>query len=65
MKNGVISARLDAPYVLMIDRLRLPGERDGELIRRALDALALSDEDFLLLMQKDEAESQQEKYIYD
>ncbi len=49
MKSGVISARIDAAYIKMIEMMRLPGESDGALVRRALDTLALAtlaNEDF-------------------
>ena len=46
MKEGVISTRLSRTYELMVEQLRLPGETDAELIRRAFDALAVSDVDF-------------------
>ena len=42
----VISARLDAAYQKMVVELKLPNESNGEFIRRAIDALALTDENF-------------------
>ena len=46
MINGVMSVRLDAAYQEQVNKLRLPGERDGAFLLRAIDALALMDDDF-------------------
>lgn len=43
----VICARLDAAYQKMVVELKFPHESNGQFIRRAIDALALTDEEFL------------------
>lgn len=50
MKNGIISVRLDSVYETMVERLRLPGERDSDLLKRAIDALALTDENLAVIL---------------
>lgn len=66
MKSNLISARLDAAYLEMVDKLRAEGETDSEFVRRAIDALALLDEEFMAGIDDDESplESQRDKYIY-
>lgn len=46
----VICGRLDAAYQKMVVELKLPNESNGEFIRRAIDALALTDENLAAVL---------------
>ena len=46
----VISARLDPAYQKMVVELKFPHETNGEFIRRAIDALALTDENLAVIL---------------
>ena len=48
--SKVICARLDAPYQKMMEELKFPGETNGQFVRRAIDALALTDEKFAVIL---------------
>lgn len=50
MKNGIISVRLSVEYELMVNKLRLSGETDSEFLKRAIDALALTDGNLAVLL---------------
>lgn len=51
MKNGILSARLGPDYLIMVEKLRLTGESDSDFLRRAIDALAVSDAEFTEFVQ--------------
>jgi hypothetical protein len=50
MINGVMTVRLDAARVEMVNKLRIPGERDSAFLMRAIDALALTDENLQVIL---------------
>ena len=53
-ESYVMCARLDAAYQKMVVELKLPNETNGEFIRRAIDALALTDENFAGMLGKED-----------
>ena len=50
LDSYVICARLDAAYQKMVVELKFPNETNGEFIRRAIDALALTDENLAVIL---------------
>lgn len=50
MKNNIISARLDAAYQMMVADLKFPDETDSMFIRRAIDALAMTDDNLAKIL---------------